>query len=1311
MTIFKALQRIAVPFIALLAALVFAPASASAAALAPWWGITTGSRPTNLHTGVTGSSEVQELTVTATGGDVFIADKEAFLRSGLRSGFADVKFNATAAQMQEGLRQALPAHEVQVQEGEHDTAKVHTWKIVFPDQIVEPIFANAALAGAFGGGEQLACEEGGVECTPEVNVEELTTGTPVLQEIFVAAENLGDADALAPFGAPVSIVDKLPEGLHAVSAEALAGTPGGRDKRGIPTCALLSEREVQCKFEGETGGVADFLPPFEQIEVAIGVLVQETAKSGEQNTVSVSGGGATAERAATHEIEVGGAEKFGVEDFQLVPENPGGSVDTQAGSHPFQLSVVTSLNGSSPSFGGTLYEGGPRLSPHTVGLAKDLIGTAPAGLVGNPQPFAQCTDAQFATKPLEPVEPVINECPASTAIGVATVNYQGPGSVGFETNTVPIFNLKPRPGEPARFGFAVKGAFSVYLDTSVLSGKSYAVTLGSHNIPELQSLLSAKLTLWGVPGSSAHDQQRGWECLQKFGSCPVSTDLTPPPFLIMPTSCQEPFQAVLNGDTWSNGGKPAEQTEASFTLGQAIDGCNRLPFAPSIEVKPDVPDASTSTGLTVRVHLPQTSELNPEGLAESSLRDTTVTLPEGVAVNPSGGDGLAACTGSPSALPEGSLGSPGDQIGFTGIRALGELGPGVEAATFTPYLPESIGAKAAVTAKQLHESEATLQPGVNFCPDASKVGTVKIKLPILPNPLEGAVYIATQNANPFGSLIAMYLVAEDPVSGILVRVAGEVTLNPVTGQLVSTFKNSPQGPLEDLELHFFGGERAPLATPARCGSYTTSASFAPWSGNAAVSSTSTFPIEHGPGGGPCPGASLPFSPFLTGGTLNINAGSFTALTTTIGREDGQQNLQSVQLHMPEGVEGLLSGVKLCPEAQANAGTCGPESLIGETTVSAGVGSDPVSVKGGRVYLTEAYAGAPFGLSIVNPVKAGPFDLEHDTANPAQHPACDCLVVRAKIEVNPLTAELTVTTDPTGAHAIPHLIDGVPVQIRKVNVLVNRPNFTFNPTSCAPLSMTATITGDGGASSPVSVPFQATNCALLKFAPKLTVSTGAHGSKAKGASLLFKIAYPAGAVGTQSWLNEAKFDIPKQLPARLTTLQKACIAATFESNRSACPSASIIGHAIVHTPVLPVPLEGPVYFVSYGGAKFPDAVVVLHGYGITIESRGETFINNKTGVTSATFRSVPDVPFQTLEVSIPTGPFSEFGVNLPPKAKYSFCGQKLVMPTHFKASNGLEIHQNTSITVTGCPTKHKHKKHTKRASRTSHNKARAGHGKT
>ena len=690
----------------------------------------------------------------------------------------------------------------------------------------------------------------------------------------------------------------------------------------------------------------------------------------------------------------------------------------------------------------------------------------------------------------------------------------------------------------------------------------------------------------------------------------------------MPTSCELPFTSTVSGDSWAAPGQPSQQISpaVSYTLPQALDSCNHLGFAPEISVAPDVSQASSPTGLNVKVHVPQTTELDAKNVAESSLKDTTVTLPEGLVLNPAGADGLDACSEA--------------QIGFTGVEPVSGMD------LFTPGLP---------------------QP---FCPDASKVGTVEIETPLLPNALKGAVYLATPaplregGMNPLDSLVAMYIVAEDPVSGTLVKLPGKVSLDQATGRIVSTFENTPELPFENLRLHFFGGERAPLATPPHCGTYTTNASFAPWSGNEPANPTSSFDIATGPHSAPCPNATLPFAPSLTAGMTNINAGSFSSLTTTIGREDGNQDIQAVQLHMPAGLSGALSGVKLCPEAQANAGTCGPESLIGHTIVSVGLGADPFSVTGGEVFLTEKYEGAPFGLSIVNPAVAGPFNLGK-------------VVVRAKIEVDPHTAELTVTTG-----AIPHILDGIPLQIKHVNVTIDRPGFTFNPTNCNPQSVAGTVSSVEGTASLVSTPFQVTNCAALKFAPKFAVSTSGKTSKANGASLNVKLTYPNAPQGTQANIARVKVDLPKQLPSRLTTLQKACTAAQFESNPADCPAASIIGHARATTPILPVPLEGPAYFVSHGGEAFPSLIIVLQGYGVTVDLVGTTFIS-KAGITSSTFKTVPDVPVGTFELSLPQGKYSALTAN------GNLCTTKLTMPTEFLAQNGAKINQTTPINVTGC----------------------------
>ncbi|HEV7937125.1 MAG TPA: hypothetical protein VGP18_03780 [Solirubrobacteraceae bacterium] len=1042
--------------------------------------------------------------------------------------------------------------------------------------------------------------------------------------IVATAQNRGDASTTGI----VTVQDTLPAGVEAVGIKAVAGTGGGIINRGPVSCKLAT---LTCKFgeyERENSNkekeiVQESLRPFEEIEVEISVALSGSVSGG--NTVTVTGGGAAHLASSSRALDIGGSEHFGFEDYELLPEEVGGSIDTQAGSHPFQLTSVVTFNQLAEQESTPAH---PTEVP-TAGLLKDVVAELPVGLFGNPTPFAQCTDEQFGKKSLAAGEEdhIINECPAASAIGVATITFSEPAGSGRDTAVVPIFNMKPLPGEPARFGFKVLGIISTYLDTSVRTGGDYGVTISVNNLTQIASILSAKLTFWGVPGDPRHNNQRGWECLDEFGTCPATVATSPPPFLVMPTSCEAPYRTTVHGDSWNSFELPAETAEpVTYTLPEGVDGCNHLPFSPSISVAPDIPDASTPTGLTVGVHVSQQAALNPEGLAESTLRDTTVMLPEGVTLNPAGADGLEACA-------EG-------QVGYTGVE---EGEPARDLFTNT-----------------------LLEP---FCPNASKIGTVTIKTPLLPNPLEGAVYLATQDQNPFGSLVAMYLVAQDPVSGTLIKLAGEVKPDPVTGQIVSTFKNTPELPFEDLELHFFGGERAPLATPAHCGTYTTNATFTPWSGNESATPSSSFQITSGPNGTPCPGAGLPFGPSLTAGTTSIQAGGFSPFTMTMSREDGQQSLQAVSLHMPPGISGLLSSVKLCGEAQANAGTCGPESEIGETIVSVGLGGEPFSVKGGKVFITEGYEGAPFGLSIVNPAKAGPFDLEKGTP-------CDCVVVRAKIAVDPITAQLTVTTDTSGPYKIPTILDGIPLQIQHINVTVNRPKFTFNPTNCEPTKITGTISSTQGGAATIDVPYQATNCAVLAFKPAFSVSTSGQTSRSAGASLHVKLAYPSNSLGKDANVAKVKVDLPKQLPSRLSTLQLACTLVQFEANPAGCPGPSIVGHAKATTPLVPVPLEGPAYFVSNGGAKFPELVIVLQGYGLTIDLHGETFIS-RANITSSTFSAVPDQPIGSFELTLPEGKYSALAAN------GELCKSKLAMPTAFVAQNGAEIHESTPISVTGC----------------------------
>ncbi len=1243
----QAVAKIAAPLtvlVSLLAILALGSVSASAATEtpSPWWGITAGSHPTDLRSGV-GKNEVQKVTVSkATGGEFALINVNKYLYTDQKEGVALLPWDATAAEVQKGLEAVYGKGNVSVSAGPGATPPApgeESWSylITFAGSLashpVEPVFADAE-ATSFGGSANLEGAESAV------SAKEVTKGTSDGQ-LVIEAENLGDASAngcsAVPAGTgkymdagcsepagsaaegvfektPVTITDTLPQGLTAVSAE-----PG---RRGEGTCEVEpSGRTVTCTDEGR-------LSAYEQIEVQIEVLVEPAAKTGEVNTATVSGGGAAGARTVTHTIEVNGSERFGIESYTLVPENVGGSVDTQAGSHPFQVTSVVNAN-SAP---GVFEEGGQtggaaRLRPRTVALAKDYIARLPAGLVGNPTPFAQCTDAQFDT-----VQNGFTSCPAASAVGVALLRYSGPSAN--EAYRAPIFNMTPLPGEPARFGFHA-GPVPVFLNASVRTGSDYGVTLSAHNIIQLVWLESVKLTFWGVPGSGLHDRQRGTECLEEFGSCPPSTATAPPPFLIMPTSCRSPWVSTLDADSWPYEEHASEQGEQyRYELPKKLDGCNHLPFSSSIEVKPDVSEGSTPTGLTTYVRVPQTAELNPEGLAESSVRDITVTLPEGVAINPSDANGLEACS-------EGL-------VGFTGFEELdGESGPGAATATFTPTLPGSFGAS------------EPLRPGLNFCANASKVGTVRIKTPLLPNPLEGAVYLATQDQNPFGSLIAMYVVAEDPVSGTVVKLPGEVSLNPVTGQLTATFPNSPELPFEVAELHFFGGARAPLSTPPLCGSYTATASLTPWSGNGPSNSSSTFPITSGPNETPCESPRV-FQPGFQAGTTSVQAGGYTPLTITMSRPDADQPLGKLSVVFPPGISAGLRGVKLCEEPQAATGECPAESQIGTVTVSAGLGGDPYPVETGRAYITGPYEGDPFGVDVVVPAIAGPFNLGTE-------------VVRSKVDVDPTDAHLTVVSD-----AFPTILDGIPLELQHINVLVNRPGFVFNPTSCEPMKLTGQLTSTEGATVNVQTPFQVTNCAALSFKPEFKVSTSAKTSRVEGASLHVSLTLPAGAQGTKANVAKVKVSLPKQLPSPLKTLQKACTEKVFAENHSNCPKASRVGEATVSTPVLEGPLSGPAYFVSHGGAKYPELIIVLTGEdGVTVQVHGETFIS-KQGITTATFSTVPDVPFSNFELTLPKREYPALTAN------GNLCKGTLSMPTEMVAQNGLVIKQSTKISVMGCP---------------------------
>jgi hypothetical protein len=1018
-------------------------------------------------------------------------------------------------------------------------------------------------------------------------------------EIIAIASNLGDSVMNAE-AHPITITDKLPAGLEATAVSGALAYNIGELLKCTPKKFPVTE--VSCVDSTHR------IQPSTGLKLTIKVKVSGALASGAvlENEVKAAGGEAP-EASTKQPVKIStSAPVFGIEKYEFKPEEEAGAPDTRAGSHPFQLTTELALNQNA--------------AEEPIALLKNLQFSLPAGLIGNPNAIPQCSQLEFNTILTGPK----NLCKPETAIGVAEVTIDEPLNfkTGPETRTVPLFNLEPAPGEPARFGIVALNV-PVVLSTSVRTGKDYGVVVTAENTSQAAGLVQSRVTFWGVPGDPLHNSARGWECVEdsteKEAGCKASQEeftekekgKEPKPFLNLPTSCSTPWTAPMRAQSWVPGAAylPPLESETPVTLGE----CNLEPFAPVMGLEPEPLSGSTPAALTVGVKVPQ--EETDKGLAQSAVRTTTVTLPEGLLLSPAAAGGLQAC----SAL----------QMGFEGSE------------------------------EHAQTNNNEFSPGPASCPDASKVGTVSVKSPDLKNPLTGFVYVAAQDTNPFEPPLVLYLVAKDPVSGVLVKLAGKIVPNPVTGQQVSVFENTPQVPFEELKLSFFGGPRASLTTPPLCGSYTATSSFAPWSGNEAATPSGSFNITSGPGGGPCASNPLPFGPSFAAGSVNLQAGAFTPFELTINRPDGNQALETLTMHLPTGLAAMLSSVTPCQEPLVAKNECGPASLIGHSTASSGLGTSPVILPG-QVFLTGPYKGAPFGLSVVTPAVAGPFNLGFVT-------------VRSTINVDPNTAAVTITSDP-----FPTFLKGVPTQLKQIHVIVDRPNFQFNPTNCNPMKIDGTLGGSQGGSAAVSSNFQVANCASLPFAPKLTATTVGQASKANGASL--RVNLVSAGLG-QANIAKVELQIPVELPSRLTTIQKACPDFVFNVNPATCDEGSNIGVATIHTPVLKNPLSGPAYLVSHGNAAFPDVEFVLQGEGITLVLDGKTDI--KKGITYSRFESAPDAPFTTFETYLPTGPHSALGANVPTAKKSNLCGEPLLLPTVIVGQNGAVIKQTTKIGIEGC----------------------------
>ncbi len=865
---------------------------------------------------------------------------------------------------------------------------------------------------------------------------------------------------------------------------------------------------------------------------------------------------------------------------------------------------------------------------HVAQEAKDVAVDLPLGFVGDPLATERCPEVDLTDS-----EGTLGSghyrtaCPAASIVGAVRLVWDG----GEHPEPYPVYNVVPSHGYPAEFGFNGGLGQPIFLYASVVPGASgyrlRVATPGAIRTSQLD-VESIQLAIFGNPGA---ENGTG-------GSAAFVTN---------PTRCSsEPASTSTEVTSWEGSSASAEATAYP-----EITGCNLLQgaaaFDPSIVVEPETTQADTPSGYEVALKLPQAPNVFGE-LATPELENATVTMPPGVSVSPSaasGPDALAGCTPA--------------QIDLLGT----ELGEGHPGGNGSPY----------------DDGMSHASPG--HCPENSRLGTVKIETPLLPGPLEGHVFLAqpqcggadqpacTEAAAEEGKVFGLYIEAAG--SGVIVKLAGTVEAGGygahsretglAPGQLRAKFENNPQLPFEELRLTFTGGQRAPLANPQSCGAASATSELEPWSAPASgpnAMPSSSFTVN----GCPSP---MPFKPGFQAGTVTPIAGGYSPFTLQLTRQDGEQDLGGVSLTTPAGLEGMLSKVTLCGEPQAQAGTCPNTSRIGTATVASGVGSEPDWLSG-PVYLTGPYRGAPFGLSIAVPAQAGPFNLGD-------------VIVRSTISVNPHTAQLTVNSDP-----LPQSVDGVPFRLKTIAVTIDREGFMFNPTNCDSQTIAATITAAQGASAAVSSPFAVTGCATLPFKPSLHASTQGTTSKTNGASLLVKVTQKPGEAN----IRRVDLQFPKALPARLTTLHGACTEAQFNANPAGCPTASNIGTATAVTPVLNVPLSGPAYLVSHGGAAFPEVVFVLQGQGVTIDLKGAT--NIRGGITHSKFETVPDAPISSFESRLPEGPHSVFATNLPAKAKRSFCGRTLTIPTTIEGQNGAVIEQRTKVAVTGC-SRHRRKK--------------------
>jgi hypothetical protein len=972
----------------------------------------------------------------------------------------------------------------------------------------------------------------------------------------------------------------------------------GTDREGgMYLCTVLGS-DVSCE-------APVVLRPGESFTLSLPVEVAMAGPESVTTSATVTGGGAPTVRTSVTTAVTNSPSSFGFLDgtagLNAVVTSPDGATSSalQAGSHPAQLTVELGLN--SASVRNLLVERN-ELNGGLAGAGRlrDVNVTLPPGMVVDPSAASvECTERELVREAIGHLG-----CPVASQVGAVSVLTS---LASINPSIAPLYKMVPPPGVAASFGFmATAAAIPVHLMGGVNAEGNYELSAATSDIlaRPFNPILGIQAEFWGDPSSPIHEAYRETCATAVEVPCPVPPGATA--LVASPTSCSTSLLMNATVDSWEKPGELMTRTgqieDLSGRTGD-VEGCNRLRFEPTIQAQPTTDVAENATGLTVTVHQPQDQSI--EGLSTAALRDATVTLPEGVVINAAAGNGRKGCSEA-------------------------EIG----------YLANQSG---------IHFSEDP-----QTCPDSAKIGTVEVTTPLLDHKLSGAIFTALPFENPFDSQLGIYLAIEDEESGIVSKLAGHVVADFGTGQLTTTFKENPQLPLEDITLHLFEGPGGILTTPLVCGDHTTMSTFTPWSTpeGADVHPQSTFQTPTGCFGSE---AGAPKTLAFSAGTETPLSAAYSPFVLHLARPDRSQHITGIETTLPEGLLGKLAGVSYCPEsgiAQArsrevaekgkleqSSPSCPASSEVGTVDVTAGAGIRPIPVSG-RAYMAGPYKGAPFSLVVIVPAVAGPFDL-------------GTVVNRIALNVGEYDARIRAVADP-----LPTIRDGIPFDVRSIDLRLGRPGFTLNPSSCEAMSIDGQVGTQAGQSVSVSNRFQVGECGRLGFKPSLKISLKGQVRRTGHPALKAVLTYPK--TGEYANIARAQVALPHSEFLDQGNIGKACTKPLLAAQ--ACPAKSIYGKAKAWTPLLDKPVEGPVYLVGGYGYKLPALVAELNGQ-IRVALVGRVDTGKNKGIRT-TFEAVPDAPVERFVLEMKGG--KKYGLL---ENSENICKKKQTANASFTAQNG------------------------------------------